>query len=306
MATHSILITCPKRGTPYLEEELKNLGFPVTRSVEAGVFTEGALEDCWRLNLQIRTGLRVLYQIGQFEANDPEELYRNARKIRWDQWIPDDGYLCVISSVHTESIDNTQFARMKLKDAVVDQIRTQTGRRPDSGPDQNKTVLFLYWHERSVFLYFDTSGRPLSNRGYRVHPWKAPVRETLAASILYATRWDRNSPFINPMCGSGTLAIEAALIALGRPAGFLRDNFGFMHLKPFDPDSYKELRNSIPSSSRKKLPFLIHASDVDPKAIEAAKHNAKLAGMEHHIQFEVADFRDLNLPEEPGVIVMNP
>ena len=168
MATHSILITCPKRGTPYLEEELKNLGFPVTRSVEAGVFTEGALEDCWRLNLQIRTGLRVLYQIGQFEANDPEELYRNARKIRWDQWIPDDGYLCVISSVHTESIDNTQFARMKLKDAVVDQIRTQTGRRPDSGPDQNKTVLFLYWHERSVFLYFDTSGRPLSNRGYRV------------------------------------------------------------------------------------------------------------------------------------------
>lgn len=306
MSPKSILVTCPKRGTPYLEAELKNLNFPIKQVVEAGVFTEGTLEDCWLLNLQLRTGLRVLYRIAEYEAADPETLYQKARKIPWDRWIAEDGYLCVISSVITESIDNTQFARMKLKDAVVDQIRTETGQRPDSGPDQNKTVLFLYWHESTVMIYFDTSGRPLSNRGYRVHPWKAPVRENLAASLLMATRWDRESHFVNPMCGSGTLAIEAALMALGRPPGFLRDNFGFMHLLPFDPAAYKEVRESIPRASRKQLPFSIQASDIDPKAIEAARHNAELAGVDHVIEFSVADFRDLDLPEAPGVVLMNP
>lgn len=300
------MITCPKRGTSYLEAELKALGFPVKQVVEAGVFTEGSLEDCWRLNLQIRTGLRVLFQFAAFRAADADTLYREAKRLPWHELIANDGYLCIISSVLTECIDNTQFARMKLKDAVVDQIRDGTGRRPDSGPDQNATVVFLYWREDQVILYFDTSGRPLSNRGYRVHPWKAPVRETLAAAIIAATRWDRESHFVNPMCGSGTLAIEAAMMALGRPPGFMRDNFGFMHLRPFDESRFKEIRSAIPKASRKKLPFTIQASDIEPKAIEAARQNAKLAGVEHLIDFQVADFRDLNLPEHPGIIVMNP
>jgi 23S rRNA G2445 N2-methylase RlmL len=306
MSTQQILITCPKRGTSYLEEELKHLGFPVTAVVEAGVFTEGTLEDCWKLNLQIRTGLRVLYQIAEFQAEDPETLYQKAQEFPWHEWIANDGYLCVISSVQTESIDNTQFARMKLKDAVVDQIREETGERPDSGPDQTRTVLFLYWRGSQVILYFDTSGRPLSNRGYRVHPWKAPVRETLAAAMIAATRWDRESHFINPMCGSGTLAIEAALMALGRPPGFLRDNFAFMHLLPFNEEAYRIVRDAIPRASRKTLPFKIEASDIDREAIEAAKHNAKLAGVDHIIDFRVSDFLDIQLPEAPGVIVMNP
>jgi putative N6-adenine-specific DNA methylase len=306
MSNQLILITCPKRGTSYLEEELKSLGFPIVKVVDAGVFTEGDLEDCMRLNLQIRTGLRVLYQITEFEAEDAEALYSEALKVKWNEWITDNGYLCVISSVINPSIDNTQFARMKLKDAVVDQIREVTGSRPDSGPDQNKTVLFLYWRESQVILYFDTSGRPLSNRGYRVHPWKAPVRETLAAAIISATRWDQKSHFVNPMCGSGTIAIEAALLALGRPPGFLRSNFGFMHLIPFDQSAYKLVKDSIPSATCEQLPFSIQASDIDPEAIEAARHNAKLAGVDHVIEFSVCDFCDVDLPSSPGVVVMNP
>ena len=301
-----ILVTCPKRSTPYLETELKSLGFPISDTVETGVFTEGSLEDCWRLNWQVRTGLRVLFQFAEFKASDAATLYDQAKKLPWHDWIANDGYVCIISSVLTECIDNTQFARMKLKDAVVDQIRDETGQRPDSGPDQNATVVFLYWRDDRVILYFDTSGRPLSNRGYRVHPWKAPVRETLAASLIAATRWDQESSFINPMCGSGTLAIEAAMMALGRPPGFLRENFGFMHLLSFDESKYKEVRSTIPKATRKKLSFTIQASDLNPEAIEAAKHNAKLAGVEHLIDFQVADFRDLTLPEEPGVVLMNP
>ena len=306
MTPRPILITCPKRGTFYLEAELKQLNYPVVEVVDAGVFTEGTVEDCWLLNLQIRTGLRVLYFLDEFEANTPDELYQNAGKISWDHWIPEDGYVCVISSVLTESIDNTQFARMKLKDAVVDQIRTETGQRPDSGPDQTKTVLFLYWRDEKVMLYLDTSGRPLSNRGYRIHPWKAPVRESLAAAIIAATRWDGQSNFVNPMCGSGTLAIEAALIALGRPPGFLRDNFGFMHFKAFDIERFKEVRSTIAKSTRKRLDFKIMASDISPEAIEAARHNARLSGVEHHIEFEVKDFRDISFPEPSGVLVINP
>lgn len=306
MESQPILITCPKRGAPYLADELKGLGFPVERMMDTGVFTEGSLEDCWRLNLQVRTGLRVLFQVAAFRAEDAEELYRNAWEFPWHRWIHQDGYLCIISSVQNPSIDNTQFARMKLKDAIVDQIRGETGNRPDSGPDQNKTVVFLFWRDSEVILYFDTSGRPLSNRGYRVHPWKAPVRETLAAAILAATRWDGESHFVNPMCGSGTLAIEAALLALGRPPGFLRDNFGFMHLLTFDEEKYGKVRDSIPKSSRKKLPFSLMASDVDPEAIAAAEHNAKLAGVDQLIDFRVADFRQLELPPAPGMILMNP
>ena len=306
MQHQPILVTCPKRGTDYLEKELETLGYPVKRVVEAGVFTEGSLEDCWKLNLQLRTGLRVLYQFSEFRAGDAHELYQQTKALPWHQWISNDGYLCIISSVLTECIDNTQFARMKLKDAIVDQIREETGSRPDSGPDQNATVVFLYWRDDQVILYFDTSGRPLSNRGYRVHPWKAPVRETLAASMIAATRWDQESHFINPMCGSGTLAIEAAMMALGRPPGFLRDNFGFMHLRSFDEARYKEVRSTVPKAHRKKLPFTIQASDIEPKAIEAARHNAQLAGVDHLIDFQVADFRELSLPEQPGVVLMNP
>lgn len=306
MAHRPILVTCPKRGTTYLEKELQDLGYPVIEVVDAGVFTEGSLEDCWKLNLLLRTGLRVLYQFAEFRAADAETLYKNAHSLPWHEWVPNDGYLCVISSVITECIDNTQFARMKLKDAVVDQIREAMGRRPDSGPDQNSSVVFLYWRDDQVILYFDTSGRPLSNRGYRVHPWKAPVRETLAASILSATRWDGDSHFVNPMCGSGTLAIEAALMALGRPPGFLRDNFGFMHILSFDETRYKELRSAIPKESRKDLPFVIQASDIDAEAVDAARKNAKLAGVEHLIEFQVRDFRELNVPEEPGIVVINP
>lgn len=306
MPDQPILVTCPKRSAPYLEAELEVLGFPIKDTVETGVFTAGSLEDCWQLNLQSRTGLRVLYQFAEFRAADAETLYQKAGKLPWHEWISNDGYVCIISSVLTECIDNTQFARMKLKDAVVDQIRDKTGQRPDSGPDQNATVVFLYWRDDRVMLYFDTSGRPLSNRGYRVHPWKAPVRETLAASMIAATRWDKESHFINPMCGSGTLAIEAALMALGRPPGFLRENFGFMHVLSFDAERFKEFRSAIPKATRKQLPFTIQASDINPEAIDAAKHNAKLAGVEHLIDFQVGDFRDLDLPEEPGVIVMNP
>ena len=142
-----------------------------------------------------------------------------------------DGYFSVTSSVHNPAINDSRFANVRCKDAIVDRMKEKCGRRPDTGPDRNRIVIHLYWKGNIGQVFIDTSGEPLSRRGYRMIPLKAPMQETLAAAVVLATGWGRDGNFINPMCGSGTLAIEAALIALQRAPGLLRSNYGFMHLK---------------------------------------------------------------------------
>ena len=306
MQSANILVTCPKACSKYLAAELDSLGYTVTKEAPAGVFTNGTIEDCIRLNLQLRTGLRVLWQVANFRARNAEALYRRASKLPWETWIPDDGYFSIVSSIRNDTIRNTGFANLKLKDAIVDKIRKETGRRPDSGNDSDKASVFLYWKEEDVHLYLDTSGKPISNRGYRVSPWKAPMRENLAASVIDATRWDKQSPFINPMCGSGTLAIEAALLAKRQTPNLLRDNFAFMHLVGFEPWKYAQLRTELSDTDADAYKPRIIATDIDPDAIEAAQRNAEIAGVGDLIDFKVCDFLDTEIPSEPGVIILNP
>ena len=304
---NNILVTCPKACSGYLKRELEELGYVVDREVAAGVFIRGDIADCMHLNLHLRTGLRVLWEVSSFAARDGEALYRRAVRLPWETWIPSKGYVSIISSIRNETIDNTQFANLKLKDALVDRIRDKTGERPDSGNDNDKAVVFLYWHEEDVCIYLDTSGVPLSNRGYRVSPWKAPMRENLAASVIAAMRWDRKSSFVNPMCGSGTLAIEAALWAQGRPAGVMRENFAFMHLENFDQRAFLDLKKEAENTGTHEVDLKIIASDIDPEAIEAARRNAEIAKVDHLIDFEVCDFRETDIPDtDSGVVVFNP
>jgi len=286
--------------------ELRELGFPVLESVVTGVFTEGSLQDCWMLNLKLRTGLRVLYHWVSFEAKDGDALYKQAKELAWEEWLDEKGYVSIIGSIENETINNTQFANMRLKDALVDRIRAKTGSRPNSGPDTSRSVVFLYWHSSEVMLYWDTSGIPLSNRGYRKQPGKAPMRENLAASVILATRWDRQKPFVNPMCGSGTLAIEAALMAAGKAPGLLRDNFGFMHLKGFSFDAFRKLRKEVAAEATEMPSVEIYASDIDEAMVDAARNNARNAGVEDWITFEVNDYRKFRMPDVPGVLVVNP
>jgi len=286
--------------------ELRELGFPVLESVVTGVFTEGSLQDCWMLNLKLRTGLRVLYHWASFEAEDGDALYEEAKELAWEDWLDANGYVSIIGSIENETINNTQFANMRLKDALVDRIRAKSGSRPNSGPDTSRSVVFLYWHGSEVMLYWDTSGIPLSNRGYRKQPGKAPMRENLAASVIMATTWDRKKPFVNPMCGSGTLAIEAALMAGNRAPGLLRDNFGFMHLKGFDFEAYRSMRRSVDAEKVDKPEVRILASDIDAEMVAAARNNARNAGVEDLIEFEVGDYRQTAMPDTAGVLVVNP
>jgi len=301
-----ILITCPKGIPLFLRQELIALGFPVLSELVAGVETEGSLDDALRLNLHIRTGHRVLFLLKEFKARTADDLYGQVTEIAWEAFIPRDGYVCVTSSVENPSIRDSRFATLRCKDAIVDRIKNATGARPDSGSDRDRTVVHLYWKDDCGIVYLDTSGEPLSRRSYRKIPLGAPLQETLAAAVVLATGWDGNGSFINPLCGSGTLAIEAALIGLGRAPGLLRGNFGFMHLQGYDQAVWNELREKAKEGSRKSLPGRIIATDIDPGAVEAARKNATTAGVEHLIEFGVCDFAETPIPDGGGVVVMNP
>ncbi|MFA5073905.1 MAG: class I SAM-dependent RNA methyltransferase [Nitrospirota bacterium] len=301
-----ILITCPKGIPPFLKNELLAGSFPILEEHRAGIETKGSLQEALLLNLLIRTGHRVLFLLKEFYAQSPDVLYQELSTFPWETIIPEDGYACITSSVNTASIKDSRFATLTCKDALVDRMRTVFGKRPDTGSSRDRTVIHLYWENDQCKLYFDTSGEPLSRRGYRKIPLKAPMQETLAAAVVQATSWNGDGNFINPMCGSGTLAIEAALVALNRAPGLLRNNFGFQHTKNFDKASWENMREDIKRRARKSFPGKIIATDIDPKAIEAARKNATTAGVENHIEFQTCNFSDTPIPEGGGVVVLNP
>ena len=301
-----IVITCAKGIAPFLKREILSLGFAALSEGKAEVVTEGTMEDTLRLNLLTRTGQRVLFLLESFNAKTPDDLYKRISGISWEDFIPEDTYFSVTSSVHNPAIKDSRFANVRCKDAVVDRIKEKRGRRPDTGPERDKVVIHLYWTNHACQAFLDTSGEPLSKRGYRMIPLKAPMQETLAAAVILATGWTGDGNFINPMCGSGTLAIEAALIALGRAPGLLRSNYGFMHLKGFDESSFKALRRRIRAEAKDKLNGRIIATDISQQAVESAKKNATTAGVERFIEFGVCDFSETPVPGRNGVVVINP
>ncbi len=301
-----ILITCPKGIPAILKQELISSGFTVLAEHIAGIETHGSLDDTQRLNLLLRTGHRVLFLLKEFKARNSDALYQHVAAIEWEAYIPEDGYLCVTSSVDNPTITDSRYATVRCKDAIVDRVREKTGRRPDSGPERDRSVVHLYWKGDHCSLYLDTSGEPLSRRGYRKIPLGAPMQETLAAAVILATGWDGSGIFINPMCGSGTLAIEAALIGLNRAPGLLRSNFGFMHFKNFNAAGWLKLREKAVKEAKRTLSGMIIATDRDPAAVEAARKNAAAADVEHLIEFSACDFADTPLPGRRGLVVMNP
>ena len=304
-----ILVTCPKGVSPYLKEEIEALNFPVLAQLDTAIQTEGTLQDTMILNLHLRTAQRVLYELEKFIVNTPENLYRKINSIPWENLLHDTGrnaYVCVTSIADNPLITDSRFVNVKVKDAIVDRMRDQCGRRPDSGPDKDKAVVHVYWKNNQALVYLDTSGERLSLRGYRKVPLLAPMQETLAAAVILATGWKGESNFINPMCGSGTLAIEAAFIALNRAPGLMRNHYGFMFIKEFPEDYWQELRKKAKANARKILPAKIIATDIDKAATVAAMQNAQTAGVNHLIEFNTCPFEKTPVPENGGIIILNP
>jgi putative N6-adenine-specific DNA methylase len=306
MRKSRILITCPKGIPPVLKQELTSLGFPLLSEAIAGIETEGSMDDAMRLNLSLRTGHRVLVVLREFAAKDPDEMFREVQGVPWEDIIPADGYVSVTSAVDMPNIRDGRFASLRCKDAIVDRIKEKRGERPDSGPERDRSVVHLYWKEGRATVYLDTSGEPLSRRDYRKIPLAAPMQETLAAAVVLTTGWQGAESFVNPMCGSGTLAIEAALIGLKRAPGLTRANFGFMHMVGYNELRWRELCEQARRSAARELTGRIIATDLNPAAIEAARKNAATAGVDRLIEFHVCDYTETPVPPGGGVIVMNP
>ncbi len=302
-----IIITCNKRLSIYLEKEVKELGFKIARTFSSGIELKGTLNDCIQLNLNLRCASQVLYSIRSFECNNPTQLYEAATSIDWENIFEKDGYFSVTSTVDHPTINNSLFANVKIKDAIVDRFRQKMQERPNSGSDLSRTVIHLFWKDETAEIFIDTSGETLAKHGYRKIPGKAPMLEGLASATLLATNWNFHSSFINPMCGSGTIPIEAALMATNRRPGLFRDNYGFKHLLEFDVNFYHKAKKSL-FEQIIDLPGLeIVASDISEDAISISRINAAAAGVEALIQFKVCDFADTPLPQDkPGIIYFNP
>ena len=299
---------CGRDLSDVLKAEIESLGFSVRDADRAGVETVGSLRDGMRLMLQLRTAGSIAWLLKHFRCPSTKALARHVESYPWETVIPPDGYLTVTSYVRHPSVNNSMYPNLLVKDAIVDRIKRHEGRRPDSGPERRGVVVHVHWVGERCRVFLDLAGRRLADRGYRKRPHSAPVQETLAASILHIAGYDGAQPLVDPMCGSGTFAIEAALIAAGRPPGLLRHAFAIQSLRGFDDAELRSLRTELKKSAQptSNPPPPIIAGDVDPAAIEAARANAMTAGVDQLIGFRTGDFAEIPLPDRPGVIVMNP
>jgi putative N6-adenine-specific DNA methylase len=302
-----IIITCSKRLSPYLELEIIELGFTPVRTFSTGVELLGTMNDCIRLNLNLRCASQVLYSLKEFPSNSPDDIYRELFQIPWERLLTNDSYFSVTSNVTHPSINNSLYANVKVKDAIADRMRNKTGGRPNSGSLLEAAVIHLFWRNETAEIFIDTSGETLAKHGYRKIPGKAPMLEALAAATILATKWDRHSTFVNPMCGSATIAIEATLIATNRRPGLFRDNYAFMHIKDFDDVFFEKERSMLDEKIIDLANLKVIATDISEDAINISKINAGAAGIENYIEFTRCSFEDTPIPENTnGIVFLNP
>lgn len=304
-------ISCAEHVVPYLRAEVEAMGYEVQEEDKVSVAVGADLVEALRLTLHLRTAQQVYWLLDRTRCISLKMLEQWARSYRWEELIPNDAYLSISSNVAHPSVTNTMYPNLLLKDAIVDRIKEKTGERPDSGPDRSGVVIHLVWKGDRAWIYLNVNGQRLSDRGYRKLPHHAPMSETLAASVLMGMGYDGTQALVNPMCGSGTLAIEGALMMAGRAPGLMRNDASALHTLLDLDDAYIEMRKEARKSKAPiAVPMPIIASDHDPAAIDAARRNAMTAGVDHLIEFELCDFRDTPVPQlepgEHGHVIFNP
>lgn len=324
---YPIIVSCAKELSRWVEIELLDMGYKIVEVTENTVVVRGDMRDVMRLNLHLRCAHRVLVPLLRADCRNIRDLYELAYSIDWENLLEADGYFSVSSIVHNYTIRDTRLPSLYTKDAIADRMRDKCQRRPDSGGANIGAAVFVYWEKNQVIIYLDTSGEPLSKRGYRKIPGSAPMQETLAAACLMGMGWKGDKPFLSPMCGSGTPAIEAAMIALNRAPGSLKGHFAFQSIKGYNriipgesapnvaprqragasPEQiWKEMILEAKAKEKKEgLPKII-ATDISPDAVENAHSNAIAAGVAQYIEFKACDFADTPIPEDKGVIFFNP
>ena len=288
-----------------------NINATKTEEVPGGVYFEGNHETLYRAHLWLRTGNRILLPLREFPVRDPQELYENVHKFKWETFFRGNETLsvdCTISGQKTPDLSHSQFAKLKVKDAIVDRLREKKGSRPNVDPENPDISVSIYIRDGNCVLNMDATGKSLHERGYRPPRAEAPLKETLAASIMSFTGWDGTVPLIDPMCGSGTLLIEAAMMAGNVAPGLFQKRFSFMNW----PDFYAPLWTELcAEAERVRKPIgddLIFGFDGSRQAIHAAEDSATLARFsEKEIQVRWQNLERLQpCGNKPGYIVVNP
>ncbi len=289
---------------PVLANELTQLG---AKNVQVGrrmVSFTGDKEMMYRANFQLHTAIRILKPIKHFKALSADDVYEGVKDIDWTEYLSLDKTFAVDSVVFSEEFRHSKFVAYKVKDAIVDQFREKTGNRPNISVSNPDMRLHIHIAEDQCTLCLDSSGESLHRRGYRQESVEAPLNEVLAAGMILLTGWRGETDFIDPMCGSGTLLIEAALIARNMAPGLFRKEFAFEKWPDFDADLFDKIYND--DSQEREFAHHIYGYDVDIKAVNTARLNVKAAGLTSDITVEEQDFKNFTQPKEKSIMVTNP
>ena len=287
-----------------LAQELTQLGANNIQIGRRMVAFTGDQEMMYRANFQLRTAIRILKPIAHFKAHSAEDMYDEVRKIDWSQYIEQGKTFSVDSVVYSEEFRNSRFVTYKVKDAIVDQFREATGTRPNISVSNPDIRLNIHIAEDQATLSLDSSGESLHRRGYRQESVEAPLNEVLAAGMILMSGWKADTDFIDPMCGSGTLLIEAALIARNINPGVFRKAFAFEKWPDFNQELFDTIYND--DSQERDFAHHIYGYDVDMKAVNTARLNVKAAGLSQTVTVEQQDFKDFKKPAEKSIIMTNP
>lgn len=284
--SETFFVTCAPGLEPTLHAEVRALRLGRVEQQVGGVRFEGPLTDAWRANLHLRTAVRVLLRVSRFEARDADQLYRAVQEIDWSRFLGASGSFVVDAQSSESALDHTLFIEQRVKDAVADQFRAATGTRPSIAKDDPDLGIHVHLFKDRCTISADTSGASLHKRGWRKFQGRAPLSETLAAALVLESGWDRKAPIVDPFCGSGTILIEAALIASNIPPGIFRTRFGFERWPGHDEAGWKRLTQQARDAIRIPKKLILRGSDANREAITGAEENVRSAGLEGHIELE--------------------
>lgn len=288
-----------------LAKEIADLGGQNISTITRAVAFDADKQLMYRANYELRTALRVLKPVYTFKAENEHRLYDEIRKIEWQQWLDIDNTFAIDGVVSGTRFNHSQYVALKVKDAIVDQFRDRFGLRPSVNTYDPDLRINVHIQEDVVSLSFDSSGESLHKRGYRYSVDKAPANEVLAAGLVLLSGWKGETPLVDAMCGSGTIPIEAAMIAMQIPAGYFRSSFGFMKWQDFDPALWEKVKNDA-DERMTDLKHEIFASDRSAKATGIATQNFRKARLHKDIRLFTKSMERLTPPPPPGTLIINP
>ena len=303
--TEHFFAPCPRGLEAPLAAELDALGALEITTTDGGAAFAGPIQLAYRANLESRLASRILWRVGHGAYRDENDVYELAKALDWPRWFRVDRTLRVDVAASRSPLTSLEFATLRIKDAVCDRHRAVGGVRPSISKDRPDVRVHAYLTATDASFYLDTSGEPLFKRGYRRETADAPLRENLAAGLLRLAGWQPGTPLLDPMCGSGTIAIEAAMIALDLAPG-LKRTFGFQKLAWYDGPAWQRIKQAAQRRARPPGPLAIWASDDDATAIHQCSENMAAAGLAGTIIVERADALTRPAPAPAGIIVSNP